>query len=166
LDGENGADLHQQVLVLIGQVGQSDLAESTKRWLLDRLGDIAERLESRRNYSASEIGVVSDALLGGLRQKAERIADLRNSSCVRKVLAFIVALDLAINLAANTKELLGGDATVPEPASSSSVVWVISETNIYPTPMAALPQGESTEENPAEPDRRGDMGSGTPEESR
>jgi hypothetical protein len=138
-----------QVRDVISDVEDADdLDSATASWLTKRLYEILQALSESSIYGTPEVEQASEKLIGGVVRKRERIASLSKSKVGMKVAAVIVALDLALNLGNNAREI-GATFTNPEP--SPILIEIQNELNVKlpaSSPPALSPGKESDEAMP------------------
>lgn len=100
--------------------GAQDLEADTRTWVLARLAEVRSTLTEQRIYGVEDTDSAVDKLLGGVMRKIHHLSSLGKSGVVTKFVAFAVAIDLAINVGANTHELISGDS----PKSSPIVIEI------------------------------------------
>ncbi|TWP53222.1 hypothetical protein FKR81_04425 [Lentzea tibetensis] len=135
LDPDERESLLSRLDRLIDEVVQDgDLDQETKDWVLRRLSKIRDTLFNAHLFSTEDTEHALDVLLGGLRRKLKVLRSLTKTVTGKNLMTFVVALDLAINLSANTHELIAGD-----PPRSSPIVIEIQKVIDPP----ALPEGKN-----------------------
>jgi hypothetical protein len=116
LSDDERDSLLEQVLSLIEEVENSgDLEAEVRGWLLDRLCEIRIVLERPVQFGIKDLAAVNDAIVGGLQTKRLRISVIAKSGVAKKVLGLIIALDLAVNLGANSLQIAQGVSGAPQP---------------------------------------------------
>ncbi len=131
-------DLLTRVHDLISDVlAADDLDRETRAWVVERLSEVERALRdvATRGHRGVEESV--DRLVGGLRRKPYLLQRLATSKVAHGVVSTVVALDLALNGAANIKQLTQGD-----PSPSPVVVEIQREVNadveVQPVPAGAV----------------------------
>ena len=142
LSEEVTADLLARVHGLISDVlAADDLDRETKAWIGDRLSEVERALRDVEIRGHRGVDESVDRLVGGLRRKPFLLDRLGGSKVATAVVATVTALDIALNSAANVKELTKGETAPPSPV----VVEIQQETHVeveLPLPPALPPVEE------------------------
>lgn len=142
LSEEVAADLQSRVHELIREVlATEDLDRQTKAWIVERLSEVERALRDVEIRGHRGVEEAVDRLVGGLRRKPVVLQRLAGSKVAQVVIATVTALDIALNSAANLKELTEGEAAPPSPV----VVEIQQEARVeveWPLPPA-LPASSS-----------------------
>lgn len=119
LDEERREHLVSQVDELIDDIVRTDdLPDPTRDWLLSRLQQLRASLARPMFYSVDEIRSKTDELIGGMRRDGTYIEDCRRSATKEKILGFLIAIDLAVNIATGVKSITAGTSEgTNEPSS-------------------------------------------------
>lgn len=146
LPDEVVADLLFRVHDLISDVlAVDDLDRETKAWIVERLSEVEGALRDVNIRGHSGVDESVDRLVGGLRRKPHLLQRLGGSKVATAVVATLTALDIALNSAANVKELTKGESAPPSPV----VVEIQQETRVdveLPLPPALPPAKEPEDE--------------------
>jgi hypothetical protein len=145
LSEDVAADLLDRVHALISEVlAADDLDRETKAWIVERLSEVERALRDVEIRGHRGVEESVDRLVGGLRRKPHLLQRLAGSKVAKAVVATVMALDVALNSAANLHELTQGEAAPPSPV----VVEIQQETQVeveMPLPPALLPAQEPGE---------------------
>ncbi|WP_155848797.1 hypothetical protein [Amycolatopsis vancoresmycina] len=141
--------LLEKVLDLIDEVERvDDLKGEAREWILLRLREIRRVLEARNQFGVADLSAAHDLLVGGVKNKQARVAALAKSMIAKNFIGLIVALDLAVNLGANSLQITQGDDA---PKSTSVVIQIqrdIEQINIESS--SVVPQLPAGRENGTE----------------
>jgi hypothetical protein len=145
LSEDVAGDLLGRVHALISEVlAADDLDRETKAWIVERLSEVERALRDVEIRGHRGVEEAVDRLVGGLRRKPHLLLRLSGSKVAKAVVALVMALDIALNSAANLHELTQGEAAPPSPV----VVEIQQETQVeveMPLPPALLPAQEPGE---------------------
>lgn len=154
ISSERIADLKYQVEDLIqSSTGNPDLSPRLKGWLLARLADILDTINNYDKFGPSDIEDSSDRLIGSIRRNPDHLVELsKHPKLLEKMKGFVIAIDLALNIAANASQLTSGGAS-PQPDPKPQIVEIfqsnLSGPDIGPFSVLELPPGPSRNENPS-----------------
>jgi hypothetical protein len=141
LPEEVAADLLGRVHALISEVlAADDLDRETKAWVVERLSEVERALRDVEIRGHRGVEESVDRLVGGLRRKPHLLQRLGGSTVAKAVVATVMALDIALNSAANLHELTEGDAAPPSPV----VVEIQQEAKVEVELPPAKEAGETT----------------------
>ncbi|MEV4275148.1 hypothetical protein [Actinoplanes xinjiangensis] len=139
--------LLEQVRDLIREVHQADdLDDKTKKYILDLLLKIERSLAE---YKFLGIGAVESALnetTGALRRNTPLLSRLGDSKVMHGFVTLVYAVDLALNMGANAKEL----GSAPEAKPSPVVIEIVQDcgiTNLLPPALESAPASKPADED-------------------
>jgi hypothetical protein len=102
--------------LLIEVRSTEDLESSAQQWLLSRLLEVREKLARLSYLGVPDLEQSAEKLVGGIISKRERIAAISRSKIAKTLAGFILALDTALNIAANLSQITNGGAPPPAPS--------------------------------------------------
>jgi hypothetical protein len=121
------ASLLEQVRALLDQVVAADgLDDGAREWIANRLQEIEDALSGIGITGCSGVERALNATIGGLRRHPTMLERLRASPVIHGIVGLLVALDLALNLAANVKALEADEVPSPSPV----IVEIEQVTNV------------------------------------
>ncbi|WP_146060264.1 hypothetical protein [Amycolatopsis sp. CA-128772] len=146
LQRDERASLLDQVMALTDEVEKvSDLDRELRGWLLLRLHDIRRALQYPDQFGLVDISNAHDLIIGGLQTKRSRIAQLAKSKIAKNFVGVMVALDLAVNLGANSLQIAQSDGH-DSPKSSTVVIEIQNQIEQH---VVQLGESESVRQLPA-----------------
>lgn len=147
IESDTVRDLRAQLEELVQAVlDAEDLNSAIKSWILRCLADILIAIDGSNIFGFADVRDATDRLIGGLVGNAGRASEVKKSGVFKKLGNFIIALDLALNLAANTYQLASGENASTPPSPSPQVVQIF-EGNVDHFEILQLPPGSSSSEH-------------------
>jgi hypothetical protein len=108
----------------------TDLDSEVKQWLMQRLNEVRDALLNLRIHGALNLEEATNKITGGLVGKIKRIGAINSSRMRERLVAFIVAVDMAINLGANVKQITSGEP----PKQSPIFIFIESQFDVAEIP--------------------------------